>query len=338
MKYITVILKDMKPANRFFIRNDRVMSPFSVIVQKEISDHISSWRFVILLAIISLTCFGSMYTALTNIRTAVTPDDPDAAFLFLKLYTITDGTLPSFFIFISFLGPLLGISMGFDTINSERNKGTLSRILSQPVHRDYLINAKFVASLTVISVLFFVLGFLMMGLGILITGLIPTPEEFWRVLFFILLSILYVAFWLNLAILFSVKFRHSATSALSCIAIWLFLTAFYNMIVGLIAKAIQPSPMASSHQLIRYEEIIMTLLRILPGELYSDATTTLLMPSVRSLGPLTMEQVVGAIPGPLPLAQSLMIVWPQITGLIAATVLCFVISYVSFMRMEIRSR
>jgi len=319
-------------------KNDMVIHPFRVIVQKEISDHVSSWRFIILILIIALTCFGSMYTALTNISTVVKANDPDGAYLFLKLYTISDGTLPSFFVFVSFLGPLLGISLGFDTVNSEQNKGTLSRILSQPVHRDYLINAKFVASLTVISVLLFALGFLVMGLGIIIIGIPPTPEEFWRMVFFILLSILYVAFWLNLAIFFSVRFRQPATSALSCIAVWLFFTVFYNIIVNLIAKAIEPSAMASTNQVFRYQEIILTLMRILPSELYSDATTVLLMPSVRSLGPLTMEQVVGAIPGPLPLGQSLLLVWSQITGLIAATVLCFVLSYVSFMRREIRSR
>ena len=319
-------------------RDDEIVPPFRVIVYKEISDHVSSWRFIILLIIIALTCFGSMYTALTNIGSAVKADDPEGTWLFLKLYTISDGTLPSFFIFISFLGPLLGISLGFDTVNSEQTRGTLSRIMSQPIHRDYLINAKFVAALTVISVLLFALGFLVMGLGMIMTGIPPTPEEFLRIVFFILVSILYIAFWLNLAILFSVKFRQPATSALACIAVWLFLTVFYNIIVNLIAKAIAPPAMATTHQVFRYQEVILTLMRILPGELYSDATTTLLMPSVRSLGPLTMEQVVGAIPGPLPLGQSLLLVWPQLTGLVAATVLCFVLSYVSFMRREIRSR
>ena len=62
------------------------------------------------------------------------------------------------------------------------------------------------------------------------------------------------------------------------------------------------------------------------------------MPSVRSLGPLTMEQIQGAIPSPLPLGQSLLLVWPQVTGLIAATIVCFALSYVAFMRIEIRSR
>lgn len=319
-------------------KDNKTYHPFRVIVNKEISDHVSSWRFIILITIIVLTCFGSMYTALTNIGSAVKVNDPEGTYLFLKLFTITDGTLPSFFVFISFLGPLLGISLGFDSVNSEQNRGTLSRILSQPIHRDYLINAKFVASLVVISVMLFALGFLVMGLGLITTGIPPTAEEFWRIVFFILVSILYVAFWLNLAILFSVLFRQPATSALSCIAVWLFFTVFYNLIVNLIAKAIAPSAAATTHQIFHYQTIILTLMRILPSELFSEAATTILMPSVRSLGPLTMEQIVGTIPGPLPLGQSLLLVWPQLTGLIAATILCFALSYVSFMRREIRSR
>jgi ABC-2 type transport system permease protein len=319
-------------------KNDQVFHPFMVILQKEISDHVRSWRFIILIIIIALTCMGSMYTALVNIGNAVKPNDPQRAFFFLKLFTISDGTMPSFFIFISFLGPVLGISLGFDAVNSEQNKGTLSRILSQPIHRDYLLNAKFLAALAVVSVMFFVLGFLVIGFGLITIGIPPTAEEFIRIIFFIILSIFYVAFWLNLSIMFSVLFRQPATSALSGIAIWLFFSVFYNMIVNLVIKALTPSIMASSRQIISYEGLKLSLLRLMPNQLYSEATTTLLVPSVRSLGPLTMEQVYGTIPGPLPLGQSLLLVWPQVTGLIAATILCFVLTYISFMRREIRSR
>ena len=79
-------------------------------------------------------------------------------------------------------------------------------------------------------------------------------------------------------------------------------------------------------------------MRLAPSELFNDATSTLLMPSVRSLGPLTMEQLDGAIPSPLPLGESIKVVWAQLTGLIAATVVCFAVSYSIFMRREIRSR
>jgi len=321
-----------------FTKDDRVIHPFRVIVNKEISDHVRSWRFIILFIIIALTCISSVYTALTNIGSAVKPGDPENSFFFLKMFTVSDGTLPAFFVFIGFLGPLFGISLGFDAINSEHSKGTLSRVLAQPIHRDYLINAKFIAALTVISVMFFSLGFLVMGLGLIITGIPPTVEEFLRIVFFLVLSIVYVSFWLNLSILFSVRFRQPATSALSGIAVWLFFTVFYTIIVNIIAKAMVPSETASAQQVVQYNEFIMNLLRIFPGQLFSDATTTLLMPSVRSLSPLTMEQIYGTIPSPLPLGQSLLIVWPQVTGLIAATILCFVLSYLFFMKREIRSR
>jgi ABC-2 type transport system permease protein len=159
-----------------------------------------------------------------------------------------------------------------------------------------------------------------------------------RIIFFIILSVIYIAFWLNLSILFSVRFRQPATSALSGIAVWLFFAVFYGMIVNLILKPITPSEMSPPQHVYMYENIKISLMRVMPNELFSEATTTLLMPSVRSLGPLSMEQVYGTIPGPLPLSQSLLLVWPQVTGLIAATILCFVLSYIFFMRREVRSR
>ena len=329
-----LFLKDF----RWSGKDERKVHPFGVIVAKEISDHVRSWRFIIMLVIVVLTCTGSMYTAITNLGKTVKANDPEGAFFFLRLFTISDSTMPSFFVFISFLGPLLGISLGFDAINSDQNKGILSRILSQPIHRDYLLNAKFVAALIVIGVLFFVLAFLVMGLGLIFIGIPPTPQEFLRIICFTLLSIIYVAFWLNLSILFSVQFRQPATSALAVIAIWLFFSIFYTMIINLILKPITPPEMASAQQVLKFEELRLGLLRVMPNQLFSEATTTLLMPSVRSLGPLTVEQIYGTVPGPLPLGQSLLLVWPQVTGLIAATFTCFVISYITFMRREIRSK
>jgi ABC-2 type transport system permease protein len=340
MIFITVILKEMENMNDIAGRrpDSHISHPFRVMVNKEISDYIRSWRFLMLLILIFLTCLGSVSVALANFDEALKVNENGDSFIFLRLFTASDGTLPSFFVFISFLGPLLGIIMGFDAINLEENKGTLSRIMSQPVHRDYLINAKFVAAITVLSVMLFALGFLVMGAGLIAIGIPPTAEEFLRIIFFILLSILYVSFWLNLSIFLSVKFRQPATSALAGIAIWLFFTVFYGIIVSLIAKAAEPSQAATSQQMLSYQEFVINLFRILPSQLFTDATTTLLVPTVRSLGPLTIDKIYGTIPGALPLGQSLLLVWPQITGLIAATILCFVLSYVSFMRREIRSR
>ncbi|HWV74971.1 MAG TPA: ABC transporter permease subunit [Pseudosphingobacterium sp.] len=332
-------MKKLLNTFNFKERNTTYLHPFYVLVAKEIADHIRSWRFIVLLLLILLTCLGSLYTSISNISKAIEKaNDPDSGFLFLKLFTLSDGSLPPFHVFVGFLGPLLGISLGFDAINSEQNAGTLSRVMAQPIHRDYLLNAKFVGALVVISTLFFALGFLVMGAGIIIIGIPPSPTEFLRIIFFIILSILYVAFWLNLSILLSVRFQQAATSALTAIAVWLFFTVFYQIIINVVAKAMMPTETANPYEVMSYQKLIMGLLRLVPSQLFSDATTTLLMPSIRSLGPLTMEQMYGAIPSPLPLKESLIIVWPQLTGLIAATVLCFALSYYSFMRKEIKSR
>lgn len=322
-------------------RDERLPHPFWTIVHKEVGDHIRSWRFIILLALIALTCLGSLYTATMTIREVGTADDVDKSFFFLKLFTLSDAdtSLPSFMTFVSFLGPLLGIGLGFDAVNSERNKGTLSRIMSQPIHRDYLLNAKFTAALIVIAILFSALIFLVMGFGLIMLGIPPSPEEFLRMLAFLVLIIFYVGFWLNLSIVFSVRFRQPATSALAGIAIWLFFSVFFSLVLNLIGNALRPGETATQQDILGYQDFMEMLSRLSPSQLFSEATTTLLTPSVRTLSSfLTPEQLIGAIPGPLPLGQSLLLVWPQITGLAAATLICFAISYVMFMRQEIRSR
>lgn len=314
-------------------------NPFSVMVRKEVADHIRSWRFIVMMILVLLTFAGSMYVSMSNIRDVVSNEnDPDRLFVYLKLLTTTDNSLPAFHIFMSFLGPLLGIALAFDAINAEKSNGTLTRILAQPVYRDNLLLAKFTGAIIVVGVLFLSLVLLMIGAGMIFTGAPIEPSEFLRILGFVIMSVLYVGFWINLSICLSVIFRHAATSALTAIGIWLFFTVFYSIIIRLVINAIVPAQAAlSQEELLAYNNIFLDLLRVAPSQSYEDAVTTLLMPSVRSLGPLTREQMAGAIPSPLPLKESLMIVWPQITGLIAGIAASFALTYFLFMRREIRS-
>lgn len=321
-------------------KSQRTTSPFWIIVQKEFGDHIRSWRFIILLSIVSLACFGSIYTAVTAIRSgAVLNSGMDTQFLFLNMFTITDGNLPSFLTFLSFMAPLIGIALGFDAVNAERNKGTLSRIMSQPVHRDNFLNAKFVAGLLVIAMVVFSLGFLVMGMGLYTIGYPPTPEQFGRVMLVLAITTVYVGLWLNLSILFSVRFKQAATSALAGIAVWLFFLVFYSMIVNLIANATSPADASSAGAVIGHTNMMQLISRISPAQLFQEAATTLLLPDVRTLNPfITQEQAYLALSAPLSFGQSTLLVWPHIVALVAETAVIFALSYVAFMRQEIRSR
>src|SRR5690606_40664253 len=70
--------------------------PFWVIVSKEIADHVKSWRSIILLCLIALTCLGALCSALTGLGGAVKPNSPAGAFFLLTLFTVSAGTLPSY--------------------------------------------------------------------------------------------------------------------------------------------------------------------------------------------------------------------------------------------------
>ncbi|RED92229.1 ABC transporter permease [Marinoscillum furvescens] len=310
---------------------------FWVMVRKEIAGQIRSWKFIVLLVLILLTYWGSLLVSMSNLRSMVASvRDADELFLYLKLLTSTEGSLPPFHVFLNFLGPLLGISMGFDAINSEKQSGTLSRIMAQPVYRDNLLLSKFVSVIILVGTLLVCLTLLMIGTGTLLTGILIELEEVLRIFAHVLISLCYIAFWLAIAILLSILFRQPATSALTAIGIWLFFTVFYEVIVNLAVKAMIPDP-APPAELMRFYDLLFSLTRLAPSQLYADATTTLLMPSVRSLGPVTMDQMAGAIPTALPFKDSLMIVWPQVSGLLAATVSCFAYAYYKFMRREIRT-
>lgn len=59
----------------------------------------------------------------TNIAAVAMPDDPDRLLPLPETLHGVGRDAPSFVFFINFLGPLLGIALGFDAVNSEQNKG-----------------------------------------------------------------------------------------------------------------------------------------------------------------------------------------------------------------------
>ncbi len=307
------------------------------VFRKEMADQFSSRRFLIMFTLILLAGMSATYTAAQAIRSDVASGEGSAEFVFLRLFTVSAGALPSFVAFVGFLGPLVGLAMGFDAINGEYGRGTLSRVLSNPIFRDSVINGKFLAGVTTIAVMLLSISLVLSGLGLRMIGVPPTADEILRLLFYLVIAVVYVAFWMALAILFSILFRQTATSALAGIAFWIFFTFFVSMIAATTAQALVPVNEQEPQTVLANEYFRMGLARISPATLYQETTMTILTPSVRTLGPVMLREVIGMVPGPLPLMQSLLVVWPQLVGLISMTLICFGISYYRFMRQEIRA-
>jgi ABC-2 type transport system permease protein len=307
------------------------------VMLKELADHLGSARMRMLEWLMLLTAAAPLYMAITSLRDT-TAEDP---FLLLKLFTVDRAPLPSFVGILGFLIPLMVIGLGFDAINGEHNRRTLSRILAQPIYRDALLAGKFIASLATLAISLVCLWLLVVGLGVLFLGVPPSWEEIVRSLIFLVISIAYAGVWLAVAMLFSVIFRSPATAALLSLGVWLFMTLLWPMISPVLAQMISPPDIRyvmlglPSPDTLQWQ---VGLSRLSPNQLYGEAVLAVLLPSTRALGPIYLEQLQGAVIGSaLPLKESLMIAWPQVVGLIAGAILLFVVTYVVFQRQEVRA-
>ena len=305
----------------------------TAILRKELADYFTSVRFVALFILIIFVSAGGLVAASQGLRGANLPE----GIVFLGLFTTSGSVIPSLTYLVALLVPIIGIALGFDAINSERAGGTLSRILAQPVFRDSVINGKFLAGVVTLSIMVGTMLLLIAGYGLSMIGVPPTAEEIIRLFFYLFLTIIYGAFWMGLAILFSVVFRRVAASLLFSLALWLFFSIFILLIAPSIANAIVPTADGTPAELVRNAELRQMITRISPSILFQEATTVLLVPLVRSLGMVAVSQAAYMIPNPLSLGQSILLVWPHITSLVSLSAICFAISYVLFMRQEIRA-
>ncbi len=218
-------------------REGSAFSGLGVVVLKELSDHLTGIRMIVLEWLVVLMALGVVYTGIQQIR-EVSAEDP---FLFLRLFTRAGEGLPSFVSVLSFLVPLVAIGIGFDLVNSERNQRTLSRILAQPIYRDALLFGKFLAGLFTITIMLVSLWLMVIGLGILTLGLPPGAEEVARAVAMLVVTVIYAGVWLALALLFSIIFRSAATAALAALGLWLFLTVLWPLLSPYLAAIFAPS-------------------------------------------------------------------------------------------------
>jgi ABC-2 type transport system permease protein len=184
------------------------------------------------------------------------------------------------------------------------------------------------------------LWLLIIGIGLLMLGIPPGIEEVGRALVFLLVAIAYAGVWLALALLLSILFRSAATAALAALGLWLFLTILWPLMMPLVANLFTPS----SGDVLALLDTQLVLSRASPSALFNEIAAVILDPSLRStqqsmfaqMGLMLIER--GAVPGaPIPLLQSLLVVWGQIVGLVAGSILLFVVGYIVFQRQEVRA-
>lgn len=314
------------------------MKGSAVIFRKELAENLSSKRFTITFILLFLSGASTAYLGAQElVKRGLSGFENQE--LFLILFSGAAAPIPSFVYFMGIFAPILGIALGFDVINREMSGGSMVRLLSNPIYRDSIIIGKLVAGLSVIALVISSIVGMTTGLDILLAGFGPSLDSALRIFYFTLVAILYSSVWFTIALFFSIVFRRVATSALASLALWIFLNFFVYMIAGTIAQLLIPLGVYPSlEQLTAREELRLLISRVSPNTIFTEVANVLLNPRVRTIGPFYIYSSNLPLPAPLSIDESLFIIWPHISALISEIVVFFILSYIAFMRMEIRAK
>ncbi|MGE0425713.1 MAG: ABC transporter permease [Reyranellaceae bacterium] len=325
-------------------------SPFTgtgAVFAKEFAEHVGSIRMFIIEALVVVAGTFVVYLSVSDLKSKITQDQ----FIFLRLFTYAPEGSLTFADLLTFLVPLIAIGLGFDSVNGEFNRRTMSRILSQPIYRDALLIGKFLAGLVTLGTGLTALWLLVIGGGLLVLGVPPSGEELLRGIAFLFIATAYGGIWLAIAMLCSILFRSAATSALAALGLWLFLTFLWPPIGGAIFDILVPyiTPRhvlaggGTADDIASLYETRQVLMRVSPTVLFQEAWLGVFSPDQFTeqqimrirLDPRLAHRV---IPGsPLSFGQSLLMVWPQFTFMVAGAIVIFTLGYISFQRQEVRA-
>jgi ABC-2 type transport system permease protein len=312
------------------------------IAGKELADHLLSIRLYVMLIVLGVAAIIPLYFAAERLKSAA-GDASGVRAIFLALFTIGPEGVNlgpiSFTVqaFIAIAAPLLGVAFAFDSVNGERHEGTLPRLLSQPIHRDDVVNGKFAGGLSAITLALTAVVLVIAGFGMLRLGIVPSADEILRLIAWLLLTILYVALWLAFGMLLSVVIRRASTSALVGFGVWLFVAMPFigPLLISLLGGFLAAGATTAAE----YYSTLQWLQRLLPGQVYAEASAALLNPRLTSVSAseIYSSQYAQQVSSVLSIDRSFMLILPHIVILFALTVGCFALAYVRFMRQEVRA-
>jgi ABC-2 type transport system permease protein len=314
------------------------MGGLMVIAEKEMKDQFGSKRFLVLFGFTILLSGLAAYQGVDFMGV-----NPDAQFL--HIFTGTRMNF-SFIQIMVLFGPMVGMALGFDSINKESMTGTLSVLLGQPIFRDTVINGKFLAGAASLAVVGISNILITVGLAIPLLGYGPSGAETLRIFVLAPLTVLYLVFWLSLGMLFSVIAKKTSTSMLASIGTWMFFSIILGILASAIAGIVVPLPSGDFKggrgemdvktaeewkvSLTQRWEFEQSITQISPTTQYQTTATAFLDAS----NDFALKS--GEFARSMPLGEALTANWASIAFLAVGLIVCFAASYMLFLRMEIR--
>lgn len=188
------------------------LPPFAIIAKKELKDSVTNRWFLILAAIFFLLILQIPYIALVLFG--------------LFPYSNIPGKIGTFLTGAISLGALITILLGSLSVTGEREQGTITYLLSQPVRRIEVIVGKFLGLLTAISLI------MVTGFGL---ALFPSFGESYVAamglhdfVFGILAMVGLSAVMLGISLAISVVSSSRVMAISIALFVWLFLAVIYD--------------------------------------------------------------------------------------------------------------
>lgn len=224
----------------------------AAIAEKECADHIRSPVFLMIAATFTLVVLAWTYVKGMEVGYTVNVlGMPDIMRGFKGMAEV-----------LGRFAPVLGIILGFGTINKEIRSGSMNVLLTHPAFRDNIILGKILGSSIVIFLTLFIAVNAAAGVLLAVSGMTFTFQYIVRLELFVILTFFYVLFYLAAAVLVSVFTRKQNIALVTCIIFWMVTTILLSGLVYRLLIAATDDYQFAQHWTVFF-------LPVLPGHHYA---------------------------------------------------------------------
>jgi ABC-2 type transport system permease protein len=213
-----------------------------IVAQKEFSDHLTSRKFLVILALLLMFALFGMHQGVDQYNRyleeynqqlqtvggpmGMMPERPSILIIFRQLES-------SLMVF----GGVLAIATGADLVSKEKESRSLKTLLARPVYRDEVINGKAFGGMAALGVALAV-AFTLTFAVLLVCSIVPTADEVVAVLIFGLASFLFLLAFFALALALSVVVKESGHAVVYGLALFFALAYLLPMFGMVLAGAV----------------------------------------------------------------------------------------------------
>jgi ABC-2 type transport system permease protein len=343
--------------------------PELIIAEKEFRDHLSSKRFLVIFTILLLLIVYGVYTGMSaydqelgqykDLQTGSNQTSVQGQIISLQaqiqhaeaqgdnntvrtlkeeLNSLTSPVMPSvlevftsIIVIFTFLGMILGASMGFDQISREREEGSIKFLAASPLYRDSIINGKTLGAIITLAIAL-AAAFLVMIAVVMFMGVIPGLDDMLRILIFYIVALLYSSVFLSIAMTMSVVTKSTSMSVICTIGIIAALILF--SVLGAVLSSSIAGQLGTTEYQVSDSFSTVSPVNDFGGTL--GLGTGGIGQAILNKTSASSDTSISEPTHEISIFDSLASVWIQILVLVIEIVVAFSISYVAFMRMDIR--